>query len=120
MITSQRSVTSGSWCAMFKSMRLKNFKAYKDSGEVPLAPLTVIVGANNSGKSTLFQALLALKQTEQDADQGLSFMRKGPPVLVTKGPMVDLNGFHDIIHNNNGVKQSTFEISVELKKPYPV
>ena len=48
---------------MFKSMRVKNFKGYRDSGTVPLAPLTVLVGCNNSGKSTLLHAILALKQT---------------------------------------------------------
>src|SRR5580693_4313089 len=99
---------------MFKSMRLKNFKAYKDSGEVPLAPLTVIVGANNSGKSTLFQALLALKQTSQDAEQEAALGTNGTPVLVTKGPFVDLNGFHDIVHSDNHVKASSFEIAVGL------
>jgi energy-coupling factor transporter ATP-binding protein EcfA2 len=92
---------------MFKSMRLKNFKAYKDSGEIPLAPLTVIIGANNSGKSTLFHALLALVQTAQDAEQG------GAPRLVTKG-LVDLNGFHDVLYGKNPTKTSTFEISIGM------
>jgi energy-coupling factor transporter ATP-binding protein EcfA2 len=92
---------------MFKSMRLKNFKAYKDSGEIPLAPLTIIVGTNNSGKSTLFHALLALAQTARDSDPGTS-----TPRLVTKGPLVDLNGYHDIIHGKSHAKSSTFEISI--------
>src|SRR4051794_25111928 len=105
---------------MFKSMRLKNFKAYKDSGEVPLAPLTIIVGANNSGKSTLFQALLALKQTVQDADQGGALGTKGPPVLVTKGPLVDLNGFQDIVYGNSQGKTPSFEIILNLETPRSV
>jgi energy-coupling factor transporter ATP-binding protein EcfA2 len=104
---------------MFKSMRLKNFKAYKDSGEVSLAPLTVIVGANNSGKSTLFHALLALKQTALGADQE-ALGSKGTPVLVTKGPLVDLNGFRDIIHTNADAKASSFGISVSVETPHTV
>jgi predicted ATPase len=92
---------------MFKSMRLKNFKAYKDSGEIPLAPLTIIVGTNNSGKSTLFHALLALAQTARDSDQGWA------PRLVTKG-LADLNGYHDIIHGKSHARSSSFEISVGL------
>src|SRR6266404_2301965 len=102
---------------MFKSMRLKNFKAYKDSGEVPLAPLTVIIGANNSGKSTLFHALLALAQTAQDAEQAPGLLAKRPPLLVTKGPLVDLNGFYDIVHGKKKVKASSFEISVAIGTP---
>ena len=46
---------------MLTSIRLQNFKCYSDSGVVPLAPLTVVVGCNNAGKSSLFQPLLALK-----------------------------------------------------------
>lgn len=93
---------------MFQSMRLKNFKAYKDSGEIPLAPLTIIVGTNNSGKSTLFHALLALVQAARGPDQGAA------PCLVTKG-LVDLNGYHDIVHGKSRAKSSSFEISVGLE-----
>jgi predicted ATPase len=93
---------------MFKSMRLKNFKAYKDSGEVPLAPLTVIVGANNSGKSTLFHALLLLKQTAQDREQR--------PFLLTNGDFIELNGFYDIL-NKDAATRSSFDISLTLDQP---
>jgi predicted ATPase len=93
---------------MFKSMRLKNFKAYKDSGEIPLAPLTIIVGTNNSGKSTLFHALLALAQTARASDQ------PSTPRLITKGPLIDLNGYHDIIHGKVNGKSSSFEISIGI------
>ena len=96
---------------MFKSMRLKNFKAYKDSSEVPLAPLTIIVGANNSGKSTLFHALLALVQTTQDSDHGWA------PRLVTKR-LVDLGGFQDIVHRVGHANQTSFEIAVKIDSTY--
>ncbi len=92
---------------MFKSMRLKNFKAYKDSGEVPLAPLTVFVGANNSGKSTLFHALLGLVQTVRDPNQGWGLY------FVTNG-LIDLSGYQDIVHSNGVAETSSFEISVCL------
>lgn len=75
---------------MFESLRLRNFKSYRDSGEIPLKPLTVIVGANNAGKSTILQALLVLKQTLDD--------RSNRAALVTNGPYVELNGFYDIRH----------------------
>ena len=96
---------------MFKSMSLKNFKAYKDSGDVPLAPLTVIVGANNSGKSTLFHALLLLKQTAQDREQR--------PLLLTNSDFIELNGFYDIL-NKDAVTQPSFAISLTLDKPLQV
>jgi predicted ATPase len=39
-------------------LKLQNYKSYRDSGEIELAPdFTVIVGKNNSGKSALLQGL---------------------------------------------------------------
>ena len=40
-----------------KSFRLKNFKAIKDSGVVKFTPLTVLIGDNGSGKSSLVEGL---------------------------------------------------------------
>ena len=50
---------------MLTRMQIQNFKAWKDTRMVPLAPLTVIFGTNSSGKSSLGHLLLALKQTVQ-------------------------------------------------------
>ena len=48
---------------MITHIRMKNFKSWSDSGEVKLAPLTGFFGTNSSGKSSLLQMLLLLKQT---------------------------------------------------------
>lgn len=40
-----------------KSFRLKNFKAIRDSGKVEFTPLTVLIGDNGSGKSSLVEGL---------------------------------------------------------------
>jgi predicted ATPase len=40
-----------------KSFRLKNFKAIRDSGEVRFTPLTVFIGNNGSGKSSIIEGL---------------------------------------------------------------
>jgi len=42
---------------MIRWLQLDNFKAYQGTGRVPIAPLTVLVGANGSGKTTLLHAL---------------------------------------------------------------
>jgi predicted ATPase len=39
------------------SIKIKNFKAVRDSGAVKLGPLTALVGNNGSGKSSLIEAL---------------------------------------------------------------
>ena len=42
---------------------VERFKSFDAKTEIELAPLTVILGRNNSGKSSLIQSLLLLKQT---------------------------------------------------------
>jgi len=49
--------------ARLLGITLERFKSYYKTTSIDLAPLTVVIGRNNSGKSTILQALLLLKQT---------------------------------------------------------
>ncbi len=49
--------------AELKRLTLERFKSYSTSTPLEVAPLTILLGRNNSGKSSLIQALLLLKQT---------------------------------------------------------
>src|SRR5437660_384226 len=40
-----------------QSFRLKNFKAVRDSGVINFTPLTVFIGGNGSGKSSIIEGL---------------------------------------------------------------
>lgn len=42
---------------LLKSVRIRNFKAIRDSGVLKLRPFTVLIGNNGSGKSSLLEAL---------------------------------------------------------------
>ena len=46
-----------------KSFRLKNIKSFKDSGEIEIKPITILVGKNSCGKSSLLRFPAALAQT---------------------------------------------------------
>ena len=46
---------------LLKSFRLKNFKAIQDSKAVRLTPLTVFIGNNGSGKSSLIEGMETLQ-----------------------------------------------------------
>ncbi|WP_083272666.1 AAA family ATPase [Pseudomonas sp. ENNP23] len=52
--------------AKLVSLEVKNFKSFKSSEKIEISPLTIIIGRNNSGKSSLIQSLLLLKQTLAD------------------------------------------------------
>ena len=46
---------------MIKRLTISNFKCI-DNAEIEFRPLTILCGPNSSGKSSLSQALLLLKQ----------------------------------------------------------
>lgn len=48
------------------AITVERFKSFETETRIELAPLTVVLGRNNSGKSTLIQSLLLLKQTLTD------------------------------------------------------
>ena len=54
---------------MFTSLHLKQFKSWTDTGPITLAPVTLVLSTNSSGKSSLIQSLLLLKQTVESPDR---------------------------------------------------
>ena len=82
---------------MLTHVRIKNFKAWQDTGETRLAPLTVVFGTNSSGKSSLGHLLLALKQTVLSTD------RKRALHLGDKSTFVDLGTFDDCIYGHENL-----------------
>ena len=99
---------------MLTSLQIKNFKAWHNTGAVRLAPLTVIFGANSSGKSSLGHLLLALKQTVQLSDRKCALHLGGGNALI------DLGAFADCIHAHALDNPLTFELSWRLSQPLTV
>jgi AAA15 family ATPase/GTPase len=54
---------------MITRLRAKNFKSWKDTKELRLASLTGFLGTNSSGKTSILQMLLMLKQTVESPDR---------------------------------------------------
>lgn len=54
---------------MFSRMGADNFKSWRATGDIELAPVTGFFGTNSSGKSSLLQLLLLMKQTTASADR---------------------------------------------------
>lgn len=48
-----------------KRFGIKNFRVFKEYQEFRLAPLTILTGPNNSGKSSLNKALLLIQENEE-------------------------------------------------------
>lgn len=80
---------------MLTELRIQNFKAWRDTGSVRMAPLTVIFGANSAGKSSLGHLLLALKQTARLTD------RKRALHLGDLQSDIDLGTFADCLYRHD-------------------
>jgi hypothetical protein len=65
---------------MFTRLKLTNFKAWENTDTVCLKPVTMLLGTNSSGKSTLIQSLLLLKQTVQSPDRSIHLNLGGDEV----------------------------------------
>ena len=96
---------------MLTHIRMKNFKSWADSGEVKLAPLTGFFGANSSGKSSLLQMLLLLKQTI-GSEKVLFF--------GDENSLVNLGSFNEVIHRHNRDAQLELEFGGKLREPYSI
>lgn len=99
---------------MLTHLRIKNFKAWKDTGQVRLAPLTVIFGANSAGKSSLGHLLLALQQTARSTD------RKRALHLGDSSSLIDLGTFTDCLYGHDLTQPLSFELGWQLPKSLDV
>ncbi|NJN67656.1 MAG: AAA family ATPase [Chloroflexaceae bacterium] len=64
-------------------IRIRGFKSIRQEQEMDIRPLTILAGANSSGKSSMIQPLLLLKQTlEVPYDPGALWLN-GPNVKFT-------------------------------------
>lgn len=84
---------------LFKSLALKNFKCFEEV-EVEFAPITLLTGANSSGKSSLIYSLLAMLQTEQF-----------PLYLSPNGKYVDMGSFEEMVFQGDLTKNIELNIS---------
>ena len=99
---------------MITHIRVKNFKSWQESPEVKLAPLTGFFGTNSSGKSSLLQMLLLLKQTAELSD---------PEEVIFFGnenSLVNLGDFSSVIHGHNMDAMLELECGCKLRKPLPI
>lgn len=108
---------------MLKSVTLKNFKLHT-STKIDAAPLTVLIGPNNSGKTSIFQALLLLRQSAMRGSVGVlvnpvprQATHEDQPFLYDASQQIDPGAFDDIVHS--GAREIGFEIAGRLDDPEP-
>ncbi len=81
---------------MLTELSIRNFKAWRDTGKIRLAPLTVFFGSNSAGKTSLLQFLLMLRQTAESPDRHRVLHPGDDNTPVELGTFRDLVFEHDL------------------------
>lgn len=97
---------------MFTQLKLKNFKAWQDTGDIELAPVNLLLGTNSSGKSSLIQSLLLLKQTIASPDRTIHLNMGGDDT----NDYFSFGHFDDVLTKGTTGDDRKFELSYCMKQ----
>lgn len=93
---------------MLKTVGFNNYKSY-DNGEIEFKPITILLGANSSGKSSILQLLLMIEQT-LNLDGGYE------SALKLNGKYIGLGEVENIFRNKLIDKPLTFSFGINSKQ----
>jgi len=108
---------------MIKSLRIKNFKSWQDTGTMPFSKLTGFFGPNSSGKTSILQWLLLLKQTAESSDSAHVLNFGDESTYVNLGTYRDV--FHqqhisDVANGSGPSDNVSMDWSIEWNLPKPL
>lgn len=89
---------------MINRIKLHNFKAFEDL-DVNFRPITLFLGPNNSGKSSILASLRLLSQTIESFDPQV--------VLLLDGIMGDFGTYKDIVFGNHRGRPMKINLSIQ-------
>ena len=91
---------------MISKIGLENFRAFQ-AEELDLAPITVLLGPNNSGKSSLIAPVRLLVQTLESFDVNVP--------LLLDGPLGDFGTYRDVVYGND--RRRRIKIEMGIRRP---
>lgn len=93
---------------MLRELHIQNFKGWKDTGTIHMAPLSLFFGTNSSGKSSIGQFLMMLKQTVESPDRKAVFYPGG------KNSAVQLGSYLEMVFHRDPVNKISFDYQWSL------
>jgi predicted ATPase len=98
---------------MLTHLKLENFKIWRSTGPVRLAPITLLLGTNSSGKSSLIQSLLLIRQTAKGDDPNLDLNLGNPDT----DDSVALGQFKDLLcrHGAATISTAANQVGIEFR-----
>jgi predicted ATPase len=92
---------------MLQELKLRNFKTW-ETADIEFGKITGLFGSNSSGKTTLIQFLLLLKQTKQATDRTTS--------LDLNGAFTSLGVYRDMIHAHDEQRHLSWTLTYSPAK----
>lgn len=94
---------------MITAIEIENFKGIGPRQRIELAPITLLFGANSSGKSTfihaLHYALEVLQRHNCDAER-----------TASGGDFIDLGGFRSFVHGRDLQRRVSMRFEIDLRE----
>jgi predicted ATPase len=100
-------------CSMLRRLTLHNFKSWPEL-DIKFRPITVLFGANSSGKSSIIQFLMLLKQTK-DSTNNQAILEFGD--ISTP---VELGSYRDTIFRHDPTLKLDWKLKWTAEKPISI
>lgn len=94
---------------MIKNLFVGNFKAFAETQQIPLKPITLIFGANSAGKSSIIHSLALVHEALRTGELDLFRTDLG-------GSSVDLGGFRQYIHKRQASRRMDWRLTLNTEK----
>ena len=91
---------------MLTAIRIGNFKAFAEPQRIPVRPITLIYGANSSGKSSVLHSLILARHAQETGDLDVHRSNVG-------GEAVDLGGFRQYIHRREANRRVEWAMELD-------
>jgi len=91
---------------MLTALRIGNFKAFAESQRIPVRPLTLIYGANSSGKSSVLHSVILARHAQETGDLDVHRTNVG-------GESVDLGGFRQYVHRREANRRVEWAMDLD-------
>jgi predicted ATPase len=99
---------------MLTQLSVSNFKSWQSIPQMRLAPITGLFGTNSSGKTSILQLLLMLKQTIDSSDRA-QVLEFGDERSLT-----NLGSFRDVVYGHKKPGKMDFSLKWDLAKPLEI
>ena len=95
------------------SITIENFKGIGDAVTIPIRPITLLFGKNSSGKSTVLQALLYMRELFLRFHQGYLFDIQ-PEYRPLENIPIDLGDFPSLVHRHDLNRKIRIRLEFDL------